>query len=233
MGIGKTLMKGLAQNTGLVRVLVVDDHPIVREGLIETIKREADMEVCGEAESVNEGMAMVQKTNPDFVILDISLKGGVSGIELVKHLRNQNSKIPILVLSMHDELLYAERAIRAGAMGYITKQDGIKNLVEAMRKILNGEIYISSKMSTSILSKYFQGASDTIGISVDILSDREFEVFQLLGHGFSTSEISKKLNLTVSTIETYRAHIKDKFNLRNASELVKLAVQWVITEQKV
>lgn len=220
------------ENNKITKVLLVDDHPIVREGLTETIKREKDLEVCGEAESVNEAKEKVSRLKPDFIILDISLKGGVSGLELVKYLRSINSTVPILILSMHDEILYAERAIRAGAMGYITKQDGVKNLVEATRKILAGEIFVSRKISSNILNKYFHGSTDSRGLSVRILTDRELEVFHLIGYGFGTGEIARKLNLTVSTIETYRTRIKDKFHLQSSTELVKTAVQWAISDEK-
>lgn len=210
------------------RVLLVDDHLVVRKGLSLLIKDDSSLSVCGEAGSAAECMTMLAKLTPDMILTDISL-GNTSGLELVKDVRKINPHIPILVFSIHDEDLYAERALSAGANGYIMKQADSDSLLRAVHKVLEGEIYLSPDMTSRMLRK-LSGNKNTSRkpvTGVDKLSDRELEVFGLIGRGLSTNKIAEKLNLSEKTIETYRAHIKEKFNLDNAAELTRAAVYWV------
>ena len=210
------------------RILIVDDHPIVRQGLSELINHESDLVVCGQAEDSHEAIKAVRELNPDMAIIDISLKE-TSGLELIKDIHAQYPNLPVLALSMHDENLYAERSLRAGAMGYIMKQEATENVIEAVRKILGGEIYVSERMAGKMLRKLVTGQIETGSSQVDSLSDRELEVFSLIGRGHGTRQISERLHVSVKTIETYRAHIKDKLNLADAAELLQYAIQWVNT----
>ena len=210
-------------------VLIVDDHPIVRQGLAQLINQEHDLVVCGQAEDAHEAIRAVRENEPDMVIVDISLKD-TSGVELIKDLQVQHPELPILTLSMHDEAVYGERALRAGARGYIMKQEAIEKVVTAIRRVLAGEVYVSDGMAAKMVSKLVGGASKRTGSLVERLSDRELEVFRMLGEGYNTRETAEKLHLSVKTIETYRAHIKDKLALQDASELLRAAIQWVNTE---
>jgi DNA-binding NarL/FixJ family response regulator len=210
-------------------VLIVDDHPIVRQGLAQLINQEHDLVVCAQAEDAHEAMRAVRESQPDMVIVDISLKGA-SGVELIKDLQVQRPDLPILTLSMHDEAVYGERALRAGARGYIMKQEATEKVVTAIRRVLAGEVYVSDGMAAKMVSKLVGGASKKTGSPVERLSDRELEVFRMLGEGYNTREMAEKLHLSVKTIETYRAHIKDKLALQDASELLRSAIQWVNTE---
>jgi DNA-binding NarL/FixJ family response regulator len=207
------------------KVLIVDDHPIVRQGLAQFINQEKDMEVCGEAEDVEEALAAVDALCPSVAVIDISLKG-TSGIELIKRLRARDAEFPILVLSMHEETLYAERALRAGANGYVMKHEAVDQVAGAIRQILKGEIHVSERMMSRLIRTLVRQpeASES---PVDQLSDRELEVFQLIGEGRGTREIAKRLHLSVKTVETHRAHIKQKLHLKHANELVHYAAQWV------
>jgi DNA-binding NarL/FixJ family response regulator len=210
-----------------VRVVIVDDHPIVRHGLTQLIQTEADLEVVGEAAEAGEAMQLVEATNPDLVVLDISLRG-TNGIELIKQIRARNSTIKLLVSSMHDESLYAERALRAGAMGYIKKEVVTDQIIAAIRTLLGGKIYLSDHITDRILHRVVAGQEELGGSMVDGLSDRELEVFELIGQGLGTRQIAKQLHLSVKTIETYREHIKAKLNIHTASELAQHAVQWAL-----
>jgi len=207
-------------------VLIVDDHPIVREGLAQLIDQESDLKVCGQAEDAHEAMQAIRALAPDLVIVDISLKD-TSGMELIKDLKVQYPRLPVLTLSMHDEAVYGERALRAGARGYIMKQEATEKVVTAIRRVLAGEIYVSSGMAAKMVSKIVGGGARESGSPVECLSDRELEVFRLIGEGYSTREMAEKLHLSVKTIETYRAHIKEKLNLEDANELLRCAIQWV------
>ena len=208
------------------KILIVDDHPIVRQGLAEMVNHEEDLMVCGQAEDAHKAMTAVKESKPDMAIVDISLKE-TSGMELIKDLKAQYPSLPVLALSMHDESLYAERALRAGARGYIMKAEATEKVITAIRKILSGEIYISDKMASKMMRKLV-GDSTEINVSpVERLSDRELEVFQLIGKGFGTRQISERLFLSIKTIETYRAHLKEKLNLEDAAELLQYAIQWV------
>jgi len=209
------------------RVLLVDDHPIVRHGLCQLLRQEEDMAVAGEAGSASEALELVQKDMPDIALVDISLED-VNGIELIKTLLHRHPDLPVLVLSMHDENVYAERALRAGAKGYVMKQEASDTVVTAIRAVLSGEMYVSREIASRMLEEFVGGlGGEGCRFGVDRLSDRELEVFEWLGMGLSTSDIAAKLGLSVKTIETYRAHIKEKLKLKNATELVHHAVHWV------
>jgi DNA-binding NarL/FixJ family response regulator len=208
------------------RILIVDDHPIVREGIAKLIDHENDLTVCGQAEDAHQAIKAIKTLKPDMVIVDISLKD-TSGIDLIKDIQAQNPKLPVLTLSMHDESLYAERALRAGAKGYIMKHEAPEMVVTAIRTVLSGQLYISDKVSTRIMHKLIGTKANIPVAGVDALSDRELEVFLLIGQGFGTRQIAEKLFLSVKTIETYRAHIKEKLGLTDAAQLLQYAIQWV------
>jgi DNA-binding NarL/FixJ family response regulator len=216
---------------GKSKILVVDDHPMIREGLAGLVSNENDLEICGQAEDAPEALKAISQTKPDIVIVDISLKNS-NGIELVKSIKAQYPKLPMLVLSMHNEALYAERALRAGAMGYIMKQEASENLLTAIRRVLDGQIYISDQVSKRLIRKLAHGKVDMVASPIENLSDRELEVFHLIGQGTGTSEIAEKLYLSVKTIETYRTHIKEKLNLADSRELLRYAIQWVSSQKK-
>ncbi len=211
-------------------VLVVDDHPLMRQGLALLINQQQDMQVCGEAEEVQAAMLAIARLHPDIVILDISLSGP-DGLELLKSIRTTSPGLPVLILSMHDEAIYAERALRARASGYIMKQEATEKVLVAVRRILNGEVYLSERMSNKMLQQYIGGAPSTIQSQIASLSDRELEVFRLIGEGRATREIAKELHLSVKTVETYQAHIKEKLALRSGRELIQHAIQWKINER--
>jgi DNA-binding NarL/FixJ family response regulator len=208
-------------------ILIVDDHPIFRRGLSQLINEEHDMDVCGEAEDVDEAKKAIGKLQPDMVIVDISLKDR-SGMELLRYMTEKYPQLPSLVLSMHDETLYAERVLRAGARGYIMKQEMTGNVIQAIRQVLKGKIYASDSIVESMLGKLTDNrVRDISENAVDKLSNRELEVFQMIGKGFGRKEIAEMLNLSVKTIGTYRENIKKKLTLKNSSELMKHAFEWV------
>lgn len=211
-------------------VLIVDDHPIVRQGLAQLINQELDLHVCGQAEDVHQALQAIRALSPDMVVVDISLKE-TSGIELIKDIKVQYPSLPVLTLSMHDESIYAERAMRAGAKGYIMKQEATEKVVTAIRRVLAGEVYVSDGMAAKMVGKLIAGPAKAGGSPVDRLSDRELEVFRLIGAGYGTREMAEKLHLSVKTIETYRAHIKEKLDLIDANELLRTAITWVNAEQ--
>lgn len=209
------------------QVYLVDDHPIVRQGLIKLIEQESDLEVCGESGSVSAALEDIRKLDPDVILVDISLEDS-NGLELIKLIDDLGLQIPMLVLSMHDESLYAEHALRAGASGYVMKQAAANTLIQAIEKVMDGEIYVSKTMSSQMLKMAFRSSgSEDPRTGAELLSLRELEVFELIGRGNSTREIADQLNLSVKTIETYRAHIKDKLHLRSGTELMQRAVHWV------
>lgn len=211
-------------------VLIVDDHPLLRQGLALLINQQGDMQVCGEAEEAHAAMHSVAQRRPDIMILDISLNGP-DGLELLKSIRAVDPDLPILILSMHDEAIYAERALRARANGYIMKQEAAEKVLVAIRRILNGEVYLSDGMSSKMLQQYITGAPSMIQSRISSLSDRELEVFRLIGEGRATREIAEELHLSVKTVETYQAHIKEKLALRSGRELIQHAIQWKIHEK--
>ena len=212
------------------KVLLVEDHPMFRERMAHLINKDLGMTICGEADNIAQAMEIIRTERPDIAIVDISLRGS-SGLELLKDIRAQSLDISVLVLSMHAEELYAERALRAGAKGYIMKSEASAEVIEAIRTVQRGEVYVSRPMVGKILMRMASssGRSDISG--VDSLADRELEVFQLIGQGRNTREIAKALNLGESTIETYRARIREKLGLRNTAELAQQAARWV-TEQR-
>jgi DNA-binding NarL/FixJ family response regulator len=212
------------------RILVVDDHPIVRQGLALMVNREADLVVCGEAEDATGAMLVMASARPDVLIVDISLNGP-DGLDLLKNIRTTHPSLPVLILSMHDESIYAERALRAGANGYIMKQEATEKVLVAVRRILNGEIYVSDRIANKMLKHYITGASDLKCSSIADLSDRELEVFRLIGEGHGTRQIAGELHLSIKTVESYQAHIKDKLSLRTARELMQHAIQWKLNEK--
>lgn len=208
------------------KVLLVEDHPMFREHLGQLINRELGMSVCGEADNIRDAMKLIHETQPDIAIVDITLRGS-SGLELIKDIKAMGLNVSVLVLSMHDEELYAERALRAGAKGYITKNEASAEVVRAVRGVMNGEVYASRKMTTRLLERFSKKRVSSEIAGMETLADRELEVFQLLGRGKSTREIAHSLGLGESTVETYRARIKEKLNLRSAAELYLRAGQWV------
>ena len=209
-----------------VRILVVDDHPVVRQGLVKLIGQEPDLEVCCEAEDVRGALDSLARSKPDLAIVDISLKQS-SGLELVKLMKARLPRLPVLVLSMHDERLFAVRVLKAGAAGYIMKHEASKILLTAIRRALRGDIHVSDRVASEIVSGFAHGRSREVVSSVELLSDRELEVFQLIGEGMATRQIAEALHLSVKTIETHRQHIKKKLGLKGATELVRDAVNWV------
>jgi DNA-binding NarL/FixJ family response regulator len=211
-------------------VFVVDDHPLMRQGLSLLINQQEDMEVCGEAEEAQAAMHSIARRRPDILILDISLNGP-DGLELLKSIRASDPALPVLILSMHDEAIYAERALRARANGYIMKQEASEKVLVAIRRILNGDLYLSDRMSNKMLQQFIGGAPSLIQSRIAALSDRELEVFRMIGEGRATREIADELHLSIKTVETYQAHIKEKLALRSGRELIQHAIQWKINEK--
>jgi DNA-binding NarL/FixJ family response regulator len=209
-----------------IRVFVVDDHPIVRQGLAQLINREPDLMVCGEAEDARTALQALDPAKPDILIVDVSLNGP-DGIDLLKTIRAQDSKLPVLMLSMHDESLYAERALRAGANGYIMKQEATELVLTAIRQILDGAVYVSDRMAQKMVQQFVKGSNVAKRSVMNELTDRELEVFRLIGQGHGTRQIAEELHLSVKTVESYYAHLKEKLSLKNARELVQRAVQWI------
>jgi DNA-binding NarL/FixJ family response regulator len=209
------------------KVFLVDDHPIVRQGLALFIDREPDLMVCGEADSATSALQAIREAAPDFVVLDISLDGP-DGLELLKTLRVRYPNLPVLVLSMHDEAVYAERALRAGANGYIMKQEATDRVLTAIRHILGGDVYLSDRLTKRMLQQFVNGSVSPRD-PLAKLSDRELEVYRLIGAGHSTRQIADELHVSTKTVESYQAHIKEKLALRNARELVQHAVEWSVS----
>jgi DNA-binding NarL/FixJ family response regulator len=212
------------------KVFVVDDHPIVRQGLAVLINREQDLVVCGEAEDAQSAMQSFMSVRPDILVVDISLNGP-DGLDLLKDVRMRHPDLPVLILSMHDESIYAERALRAGAQGYIMKQEATEKVLVALRRILSNEIYVSERIANRMLQRYIGNSTSERPSSVADLTDRELEVFRLIGEGHSTRQIAEELHISVKTVESYQAHIKEKLSLRSARELVQHAIQWSIGEK--
>jgi DNA-binding NarL/FixJ family response regulator len=211
------------------RLLIIDDHPMMRTGLAQLIDSEGDLKVSAQADNAGQAIDLVAKQKFDLVLCDISLPDK-NGLELIKDIRALRPELPILVVSMHDEMIYAERVLRAGGRGYIMKQEGGEKFIRAIRQVLAGQIYVSDKMSSRILEIFSGGAKKTEDSPVSRLSDREFEVFQLIGHGKGTRDIAEQLHLSVKTVEVHRANIKEKLNLLTATELVRFAVRWADSE---
>lgn len=211
------------------RILIVDDHPLLRQGVAGLIDREPDLHVCGEAPSAAEALQVIKSLCPDLALVDISL-GGRSGLELIKDLKIQHESLPVLVLSMHDESLYAERVLRAGAQGYITKKAGGKALLRAIREVLEGRVYLSEQMSSKLLQNLAGKRPGKPASPLELLTDREFEVFQLIGDGRSSRKIAETLHVSIKTVEAHRANLKAKLKLKEGTDLVHYAVRWVETQ---
>jgi DNA-binding NarL/FixJ family response regulator len=207
------------------RIVIVDDHPLFRKGLEQLINSESSFAICGEAGNAAEAMDVIRKLNPDLAIVDLSLPGA-NGIELIKNIRAEFPKLPVLVLSMHDESLYALRALRAGAEGYVMKHEAMTNVIHAIQEVFNGRPYLSPAMAAQVITRVAHGADDQ-GDPVDRLSDRELEILELIGKGKEVRQIAKLLHLSPKTVETHRSHIKDKLDLKNSREVARFALQWL------
>lgn len=212
-------------NNPKVKIFLVDDHPLVREWLANLIQQQADLVVCGEAEDAPHALQQISATRPDVAIVDITLKQG-SGIELIKNLKALCPEVAIIVLSMHDERLYAERALRAGAHGYIMKRETAKKVVTVIRQVLAGKIYMSESLTALFAEKFVDGRLPSGGSLLERLSDRELETFQLLGKGYETRQVAEMMNVSMKTVQAHCAHIKEKLRLTNATELLREAVRW-------
>jgi len=208
------------------RVFIVDDHTMFREGLRQLIEREATMTVCGDAPDATEALSGIRTTKPDVVIVDISL-AGASGLDLIKDIKLEFDDLPVLVVSMHDESLYAERALRAGAMGYVMKHEPAKTVKAAIQKVLGGDMYLSEKMSNSVINRIMRGQTEQPKSPLEMLSDRELEVFRLLGQGKGVRLIGEELGVTIPTVNSFRNRIKEKLQLKSSTEVMLHAIQWV------
>ena len=212
-----------------VRILIVDDHPLVRAGFSQLISDHADLQVCGEAGDIPEAKKLLEQMPVDLAVIDLSLAGG-SGLDLIEYIKAKHESVLMLVASMHDEMLYAERVLAAGARGYINKQEAQDRIIEAIRAVLAGRVYLSSKMTERMLSNMVDGNGSKRG--VDSLSNRELQVYEMIGEGLTTAQIASQLNLSQKTIETHQAHIKRKLDLSSAHELNQHAIRWVIEQRK-
>jgi len=208
------------------RILIVDDHVIVRQGIAQLVNREPDLDVCEEAGDADSAVAVLRETQVDLAIVDISLPG-TSGIELVKLIRDSQPQLPVLVMSMHDEALYSDRAFRAGAKGYVMKQEATEKLLAAIRKILNGGVYVSDRMQTVMVQRFLNSGVDETVSFIDNLTDREFEILRMIGQGLTVAEIADKLGRSAKTVEAHRANLREKLGLKRAAELARFATQWV------
>lgn len=211
----------------MTKIIIVDDHPVTRDGLAMRLKSEPDLEVCGEAADINDSLRLVESTQPDVAVIDVSLETG-SGIELVKEIKARFPKLRMLVWSMYDESLYAERAIQAGALGYINKKNVRDEIIKAIRTVLAGDVYLSPEYTAKVVNRLGRVHVDKSKSPQEVLSDRELEAFTLIGQGQKTAEIAKRMELSTATIDTYRARIKRKLELEHAGELSRVAIQWVL-----
>lgn len=214
------------------KIFLVDDHPVTRQGVAMLINQEPDFVVCGEADNGPLAVELIPKAQPDMAIIDITLKT-TSGIELLKDLKVLMPDLPVLVMSMHDESLYAERALRAGARGYVMKHEPSETVLTAIRRVLSGELHLSERVKEKMLNRLAHRRKDAVAFSMDTLSDREMEVFQLIGNGYGTRQIAERLNLSVKTIDSYREHLKLKLRLESGAHLVQHAIQWMKSESVV
>ena len=215
-----------------MKIILVDDHPVVRRGLRSILECERDFRVCGEAEEGNQAMKLIADTGPDLAIVDIELKGNINGLELIKAIHDRYPGTTTLVMSIDDGTLYAERAIRAGARGYIAKEEASDNIIAAIRSVMSGKLYLSSDISNKIATKHILGQSHESMADVDCLTNREFEIFTLIGSGYKRKEIAQKLNININTIESHRRKIREKLNLDSSAELSKTAVNWRLNSSR-
>jgi DNA-binding NarL/FixJ family response regulator len=213
-----------------IKVLLVDDHPLVREGLVNLISQQADLQICGEAGNEPQALEIIRTVQPHVAIVDISLENG-SGIELIKSIKAMFPAVTVLVLSMHDESLYAERALRAGARGYVMKREATKKVIQAIRCVLAGQLYVSDKIAALMAEKFVEGRPAATASPIEQLSNRELEVFQLLGLGHNTRQIADHLHVGFKTVQTYCARIKEKLKLGNETELLREAIRWHESQQ--
>jgi DNA-binding NarL/FixJ family response regulator len=211
------------------RVFLVDDHPIVRHGLKQLINREPDLMVCGESEDGSKGLTAIGAAKPDVAVVDLTLKRS-TGFSLIKNLNALDPKLPILVLTIHEESMYAERCLRAGAKGYLMKEEAMENVLLAIRRVLAGQVYLSGEMQSKMFRISGKRSGNEVSSPLERLSDRELEVFGLLGQGMGTRQVAKLLHLSISTVESHRARIKDKLDVKSGTELLQHAVKWVETE---
>jgi len=224
--------KQQGKTTPKARLFLVDDHPIIRAGFRELLDQEPDMEVVGTAENAVEAMKMIEILKPDLAVVDISLNKDMGGLELIKDMKIRFPAVKVLVLSMHDETIFAERALRAGAKGYVMKEQATQKIITAVRKVLKGELYLNEKVASKILSKLVAGRSEDHRSPVEKLSDRELEVFKMIGDGMGTRDIAQKLHLSIKTVEAHRMHIREKLKLENGSELLQQAILWAQEEKQ-
>jgi len=213
-------------STARKKVFLVDDHPMVREHLAQLIAQQPDLEICGEAVDLPQALEGIEATEPDLAIVDISLRAS-SGLDLVKEIRARDWTLPVLVLSMHEETLYAERALRAGALGYVSKQESSKNILCAIRRVMDHQTYVSAEVSNRFIKRAVGASARNEVLPLSSLGDRELEVFQLIGRGMGTKQISETLGIGVKTVETYRARIKEKLHLEDGVQLLRQAIRWV------
>lgn len=213
--------------SGKIKVMLVDDHSIVRMGIAKLLENEPDIEVVGESGNINEAINMISRITPQVVLVDIAFEGEMSGLDLIKAIKERYPDIIMIVLSMFDETVYAERAVRAGARGYIQKSDAPKKIVSAIHNALTGELVLSKSISDKIINKVLTGEHDASGSPIDLLSDREFEIFQMFGKGMVVKEIAAELNISSHTVETHRRNIKEKLQIKTNALLIKQGVQWI------
>lgn len=223
--------KKIDGHTAKHRVLVVDDHPLFRKGVVQLLSDEPDLTVTAEASSNLEAMGAIRRHRFDLAVVDIGLEGSTNGIELTKNIRAEKPDLPVLVLSMHDETLFAERALRAGARGYVMKREALNNFIGAVRTVLNGEIFISPNMSKRMVFAHLHGVSGEGASAVDLLTDRELEVLQLIGAGRDVRAIAQQLGISAKTVEAHRTHIKEKLDLANSRDVVRFAARWTATHE--
>lgn len=223
-------MKHESVREGPRGIIVVDDHPLFRKGVVEMLSHETDLEVRAEAESSPAALEAMRRTPVDLAIVDIGLHGSTNGIELTKSIKAEHPKVPVLVLSMHDESLYADRALRAGASGYLMKREALDSVIAAVRTVLAGDIYVSTAMQKRMIAEHV-GAGGSSRSPVERLTDRELEVLQLIGEGIEVREIAAKLRISTKTVEAHRAHIKEKLDFKNAREVARFATTWVNSQK--
>ncbi len=216
-----------------MKIVIVDDHPVVRKGIRSILEEENNFQVCGEAEEGNEALKLIRDICPDLAIVDIELKGNINGIELVKAIRERYSKTSTIVMSMDDGTIYAERAIKAGARGYIAKEEASDSIITAIKSVMGGKMYLSNEIANNIAMKHIYGNSNRRDREqIDTLSDRELEIFNLIGKGYKRGEIARKLNLNINTVESHRRKIREKLNIESSIKLTKAAVQWANSQPK-